>query len=82
MSARIITFIIIVILLLIYILYNTQAVEVKFLFWEAQLSKALVTLGSLLVGILMGFILGRIDQFSKQRKKALQKQREQGEEEM
>ena len=73
MSARVITFIVIVILLLIYVLYNTQPVEVKFLLWEMQLSKALVTLGSLLVGILLGFILAKIDKFSKDKEKSASK---------
>ncbi|MBW2039824.1 MAG: LapA family protein [Deltaproteobacteria bacterium] len=78
MSARIITLIILIIIILIYVLYNTQPVEVKFLFWEAQISKALITLGSFLAGIILGLVVAKIDQFNKaRREKALQKQLEQ-----
>jgi len=77
MSARIITLIILVIIILIYVLYNTQTVAVKFLFWETQISKALITLGSFMAGIILGLVLAKIDQFSKERKKkALQRQLE------
>ncbi|GEM_PF-1092758 len=75
MSARLITLIILVIIILIYVLYNTQPVEVKFLFWETQVSKALITLGSFLAGIILGLIVAKIDQLNKERKKrSLQKQ--------
>jgi len=74
-SARLITLIILVIIILIYVLYNTQPVEVKFLFWETQVSKALITLGSFLAGIILGLIVAKIDQLNKERKKrSLQKQ--------
>lgn len=69
MSGRLITLIIIIAIILIYVAYNTQPVEVKYLFWETQVSTALVTLGSLLAGIILGFIIAKIDRFSKERKK-------------
>jgi uncharacterized integral membrane protein len=77
MSRRFITFIVLIVIVFIYVLYNTQPVEVKFLFWETQISKALISLGSFLAGIILGFIIAKIDQFNKEKKrKALQKQRE------
>ena len=69
MSGRVITLLILIAIILIYVAYNTQPVEVKFLLWETQISKALVTLGSFLVGIILGLIIAKIDQFSKERKK-------------
>jgi uncharacterized integral membrane protein len=69
MSGRIITLIVLICLIVIYVLYNTQPVGVKFLFWETELSKALITLGSLLAGIILGFIIATINQFNKQKKK-------------
>jgi uncharacterized integral membrane protein len=81
MSGRFITIIVLIAIVFIYVLYNTQSVGVKFLFWETHASKALITLGSFLAGIILGFVLAKIDQFNKERKrKALQKQSEQEEE--
>lgn len=73
MSGRVITLIVLIAIILIYVAYNTQPVEVKFLFWETQISTALVTLGAFLAGIILGFIIAKIDQFNKQRKKKLRK---------
>ncbi|MEJ2068388.1 MAG: LapA family protein, partial [Deltaproteobacteria bacterium] len=64
MSGRVITLIVLIAIILIYVAYNTQPVGVKFLFWETHISTALVTLGSLLAGIILGFIIAKIDQFN------------------
>ena len=69
MSGRIITLLILIAIIIIYVAYNTQPIGVKFLFWETQISTALVTLGAFLVGIILGFIIAKIDQFYKQRRK-------------
>jgi len=57
-----IVFIIIVALVLIYIGGNLEPIEVRFLFWHTQASKALVTLGALFAGVILGIILTKIDQ--------------------
>jgi uncharacterized integral membrane protein len=76
MPGRVITLLILIAIILIYVAYNTQPVGVKFLFWETQISTALVTLGTFLAGIILGFIIAKIDQFNKQRKqKSLKKTR-------
>jgi uncharacterized integral membrane protein len=76
MSGRVITLIFLIAIILIYVLYNTQPMGVKFLCWEAQVSTALITLGSFLAGIILGFIIAKINQFTKERKKkVLQKKR-------
>jgi uncharacterized integral membrane protein len=76
MSGRVITLLSLIAIIIIYVAYNTQPVGVKFLFWETQISTALVTLGAFLAGIIIGFIIAKIDQFNKQRKqKALKKTR-------
>jgi uncharacterized integral membrane protein len=69
MSGRVITLIVLIAIILIYVVYNTQPIGVKFLVWKAQVSTALVTLGSFLAGIILGFVIAKIDQFSKERKK-------------
>ena len=69
MSGRVITLLILIAIIIIYVAYNTQPIGVKFLFWETQISTALVTLGAFLVGIILGFIIAKLDQFYKQRRK-------------
>jgi len=74
MSGSLITLMVVVIIIVIYVVNNVQPVEVKFLFWETQVSKALLTLLPLLGGIILGFIIAQIDRFKKERKrKARQK---------
>jgi uncharacterized integral membrane protein len=75
MSGRIITLSVLT-CLIIYVLYNTQPVGVKFLFWETELSKALITLGSFLAGIILGFIIATINQFNKQKKRKTRQKRQ------
>jgi uncharacterized integral membrane protein len=73
MSGRVITLLILIAIIIIYVAYNTQPIGVNFLFWETQISTALVTLGAFLAGIILGFIIAKIDQFTKQRKKKSRK---------
>jgi uncharacterized integral membrane protein len=76
MSGRVITLIILIAIILIYVFYNTQPVGVKFLCWKAQVSTALITLGSFLAGIILGFIIAKIDQFTKERRKEALKKKQ------
>jgi len=69
MSGRVITLIVLIAIVLTYVLYNTQPVGVKFLFWEAEVSKALITLGSFLAGTILGFIIAKIDQYTREKSK-------------
>jgi uncharacterized integral membrane protein len=55
MSGRIIILIVLIAIIVIYVVNNTQPVGVKFLSWETRISTALVTLGALLAGIILGF---------------------------
>jgi uncharacterized integral membrane protein len=58
MAKRII-FIILIVLVLIFVIQNAQVVQVTFLAWEVSLSRALVLLGTLLIGIIAGLLAGR-----------------------
>jgi len=78
MSGSLITIMVVVIIIGIYVVNNMQPVEVKFLFWETQVSKALLTLLPLLGGIILGFIIAQIDRFKKERRKARQKRKKGG----
>jgi uncharacterized integral membrane protein len=69
MSGSLITLMVVIIIILIYVVTNIQPVEVRFLFWKTQVSKALLALVPLLGGIIVGFIIAKIDQFKKERKR-------------
>lgn len=56
MNGKIIGLVIFLVLLLIFVIQNTQAVAIKFLFWEWSTSLAVLVL--LTFGI--GFLLGRV----------------------
>jgi uncharacterized integral membrane protein len=78
MSGSLITIMVVVIIIGIYVVNNIQPVEVKFLFWETQISKALLTLVPLMAGIILGFVIAQIDRFKKERRKARKKNRKKG----
>jgi len=78
MSGSLITIMVVVIIIGIYVVSNIQPVEVRFLFWETQISKAVLTLVPLMAGIILGFVIAQIDRFKKERRKARQKMRKKG----
>lgn len=43
---------------MIFILQNTQVVEIKFLFWQMSLSRVILLLGALFIGVLVGLVIG------------------------
>jgi lipopolysaccharide assembly protein A len=57
MSAKRISLIILVVLFLVFLFSNTRVIEIRFLIWTFPLSTALVLLGSLLIGLAVGWIL-------------------------
>ena len=59
MRSKIIFFIIIVFLFLVVLLQNTQVVSVKFLFWEIRMSRIIFFPLTLLIGMVIGFFIGR-----------------------
>ncbi|RLA85635.1 MAG: hypothetical protein DRG31_02455 [Deltaproteobacteria bacterium] len=61
MKAKLITIVVILALVLIYTLQNTEAVTISFVSWDFSASKALLSLGAFLAGVILGFILGKVD---------------------
>jgi uncharacterized integral membrane protein len=75
MAGSLITLMVVIILIIIYVVGNIQPVEVRFLFWQTQVSKAVLTLVPLMAGIILGFAVAQIDRFKKEKKRrARQKQ--------
>jgi uncharacterized integral membrane protein len=54
---RNIIFICLIGLVVIFVLQNTQVVEVRFLFWTVSMSRALMLLGTLVIGLIGGWLL-------------------------
>lgn len=47
-------------LILVVIAQNTAVVTMKFLFWEASLSRVVLLLLTLIVGFVIGFVVGKL----------------------
>ena len=54
---RNIIFICLIGLVIIFVLQNTQGVEVQFLFWTISMSRALMLMGTLAIGLIGGWML-------------------------
>jgi putative membrane protein len=54
---RNIIFICLIGLVIIFVLQNTQVVEVQFLFWTISMSRALMLMGTLAIGLIGGWML-------------------------
>jgi len=48
------------VLFAVFVVQNTQVVELRFLFWSTQASRALVLLGTFILGLIAGWFTGRL----------------------
>ncbi len=60
MTPKRIVFLVIALLFATFVLQNAQVVEVRFLFWQTEASRALVLLGILVFGLIAGWLSGWI----------------------
>ena len=68
---RNIVFICLIGLVVIFVLQNTQVVEVRFLFWTISMSRALILFATLAIGLVGGWLLT----LPKRRKALLEKRK-------
>lgn len=54
---RNIVFVCLIALVIIFVIQNTQVVEVRFLAWTVSMSRALMLFGTLVIGIIGGWLL-------------------------
>lgn len=59
MKPKIIVSFIVAALLLVILAQNTQVVSVKLLFWNISMSRAILVFLNLVVGVIIGFFIGR-----------------------
>ncbi len=46
-------------LAVVFVLQNTQVVEVRFIVWKISMSRALMLIGTFLIGLIVGWLLRR-----------------------
>ena len=57
--AKGIVFVILVIIMVLFVLQNTQVVDVQLLAWKVTMSRALMLLGTFVLGMVAGWLVGR-----------------------
>jgi uncharacterized integral membrane protein len=59
MTTKNIIIVILIALVIVFVIQNAQIVEVRFLFWTVTMSRALMVLLTLLIGVIAGWLAGR-----------------------
>ncbi len=57
--AKTIIFVILIALVVVFVFQNIEVVEVRLLVWKVSMSRALMLFGTLLIGIIAGWLLRR-----------------------
>jgi len=60
--AKTIIFFVLIALVIVFVIQNTQVVEFRFLAWKVSMSRALMFLGTFLMGIAVGWLSRRLRQ--------------------
>jgi len=60
MTPKRIAILVAVLLFAVFIVQNAQVVEVRFLFWSTEASRALVLLGTFFLGLFAGWLSGKV----------------------
>ena len=59
MRIRSVIITVLITLFLVVVAQNTEVVAIRLLFWDVAMSRILLLLGCLTLGVLIGFLLGR-----------------------
>jgi uncharacterized integral membrane protein len=54
-----IIFVILSVLILVFVIQNTQVVETRFLVWTISMSRSLLLLGTFIIGVIAGWLVKR-----------------------
>lgn len=57
MNVKIISMIVLIALVIVFVIQNVTVVEITFLFWSLQMSRALLIFFLLAIGIVIGWLL-------------------------
>ena len=61
-------FVVFVLLVVIFLVQNSEAIPIQFLFWNFKISGSLFLLVSVILSSLVGYIFGRVDDDRRERK--------------
>ena len=56
--AKGIVFVVLVIIMVLFVFQNTQVVDVQLLVWKVTMSRALMLLGTFVLGLVAGWLVG------------------------
>ena len=73
MTAKRILFLLIGMLFAAFIVQNAEVVQVRFLFWSTQASRALILLGAFILGLIVGWLSGRVRKKERPQEMGLEK---------
>ena len=54
-----VVFVILAVLILLFVIQNTQVVETRFLVWTISMSRSLLLLGTFIIGVIAGWLVRR-----------------------
>jgi uncharacterized integral membrane protein len=60
MKAKVIILLILIVLFTIFVLQNTQIVQIDFLFWSVAMSAIMLISLMMLIGVIAGFIIAKL----------------------
>ena len=60
MTPKRIVFLVLGLLFATFVVQNAEVVQVRFLFWSAQASRAIIILSTFVLGIIVGWVSGRV----------------------
>jgi uncharacterized integral membrane protein len=60
MTPKRISFLVLGLLFATFIIQNAEVVQIRFLFWSTQASRAIVLIGAFILGGIVGLVAGRI----------------------
>jgi putative membrane protein len=58
--AKTVVFLVLIALVVVFVIQNTQVVEFQFLAWKVSMSRALLLLGTFGMGIVVGWLARRV----------------------
>jgi len=60
MKAKTVIILVLIILFFVFLLQNTEVVQLKFLFWKVEMSRIIFFPLTLSVGIIIGYVLAKV----------------------
>ena len=69
MKTKTVIILVLIILFFVFLLQNTEVVQLKFLFWKMEMSRIIFFPLTLLVGIIIGYVLTKVGKKNEKQEK-------------